>query len=146
MPAPFTSCDILLYILAGDDEQSDFYYEAGPTCGTPSIQSVLPWWDDEQLVQQQQQIEQRRQQQQQQEITTTEPQFEAIVTGSFQCMSTLAKQHFRHRLKMLVKVQQTVQAKFLSPVQLWNKTAINPLIAAGAAVFFWDRLYHQAHY
>ncbi|EEC09190.1 hypothetical protein IscW_ISCW007620 [Ixodes scapularis] len=29
----------------GDDEQSDFFHEAGPACGIPA--GVMAWWDEE---------------------------------------------------------------------------------------------------
>ncbi|ELT96581.1 hypothetical protein CAPTEDRAFT_219858 [Capitella teleta] len=73
----------------GDDEQSDFFHEIGPACGSPGI---IPWWQadlDDPL--------------QLGLPPVRDPTFESILSGSFEYLSEASKNSFKARLKMLAK-------------------------------------------
>ncbi len=73
---------------SGDDEQSDFFHEAGSSSG------IIPWWENENLGQQQQEEEQQ----------DMDSRFQQLLEGSFQHLSADGQQNFKARLKMMGKV------------------------------------------
>ena len=74
--------------ITGDDEQSDFFYEAGPACGIPGI---IPWWESDKNDED--------------SHSNCDPTFQKILTGSFDFMSNSSKRNFKTRVsKLLARV------------------------------------------
>ncbi len=74
--------------LTGDDEQSDFYYEAGPACGIPG---VIPWWENEKHSEN--------------GDSEMDPNFQKILTGSFDYLTNSSQRNFKTRVsKLLARV------------------------------------------
>ncbi len=74
--------------ITGDDEQSDFYYEAGPTCGIPG---VIPWWETEKHPEN--------------GDSEMDPNFQKILTGSFDYLTNSSQRNFKTRVsKLLARV------------------------------------------
>jgi G patch domain-containing protein 2 len=70
----------MLVLSIGDDEQSDFFHEAGPECG------IVPWWENNG------------------DMSSTSkqhnPSFETILKGTFEHMSSAARRNYQARLMM----------------------------------------------
>ena len=79
------------WIISGDDEQSDFFYEAGPACG---VQGIIPWWEKEKTMEE--------------EEMPKDSNFDKILTGTFDFMTTSSKRTFKARVsKLLASVSFT---------------------------------------
>ena len=88
----------LRYFLSipGDDEQSDFFHEAGPACGIPGI---IPWWESDKNDED--------------SHSNCDPTFQKILTGSFDFMSNSSKRNFKTRVsKLLARVSENCSLCF----------------------------------
>jgi len=68
--------------LTADDEQSDFFHEAGPACGIPGI---IPWWEDQESPE-----------------GESEKEFQQILTGTFENLSKASQLAFKARVSNLM--------------------------------------------
>lgn len=70
-----------------DDEQSDFFHEAGPACGIPG---VIPWWENERVNSGD-------------ETIVSDKQFQQILNGSFQHLSRSSQIGFKARMTRIMR-------------------------------------------
>lgn len=78
----------------GDDEQSDFFHEVGPACGIPGI---VPWWENDRN--------------EDESAPNYDPNFQKILTGSFDFMSNASKRNFKTRVsKLLARVSVDIMS------------------------------------
>ncbi|XP_052275480.1 G patch domain-containing protein 2-like isoform X2 [Dreissena polymorpha] len=70
-----------------DDEQSDFFHEAGPASGIPG---VIPWWENEGVTSDD-------------EPMVSDKQFQQILNGSFQHLSRSSQVGFKARMTRIMR-------------------------------------------
>ncbi|XP_064621863.1 G patch domain-containing protein 2-like [Lineus longissimus] len=70
-----------------DDEQSDFFLESGPACGIPGI---IPWWEQSDTNTQDEPMD---------------PNFDRILSGSFEHMSKSSQRNFKARLSRFMDMR-----------------------------------------
>ena len=74
-------------LFLADDEQSDFFHEAGPACGIPG---VIPWWENERVNSGD-------------EAMVSDKQFQQILNGSFQHLSRSSQIGFKARMSQIMR-------------------------------------------
>ena len=88
-----------MYILfpAADDEQSDFFHEAGPSSGIPG---AIPWWENERVNSGD-------------ESVVTDKQFQQILNGSFEHLPRSSQLAFKARMTKIMKNVGFVRLSFM---------------------------------